>query len=762
MTTPVRQPQVGDLQVYNGVYWAPTAPADLPIAAGPQGEKGDPGDPMIPGGDLSGSSMNQTVIKIQNKSVSTTIPTDGYSLIWNTASSQWEPQVISKIQNRLVSIENPVDGYILTWNTNLSQWEPQENISQIISANITDPVAAEDRALIIGARYGRVILVPINAAGEWARWKSVATVCATEKYTFIMSGGNWLCDSDQVTPSGLHLIMEPGVNIVSTLAVGGVSEEHTPFYNADYAIPSQTTHIETAVVEESLTAIVHDATSISVGDRIYIYDPVTALDRLHTFEVRVKVGNTLTLDAPIPYAFPVNSKVTILPLANQCNKIIIEGNGATISGTGDKIIEFLCAWNCHISGLICDTSGFSLFALACDVGGRNNVFEDCKTDGGADKGLTVSDSGFGLEGNIGSQIVRCEANNHSFENFHITLCYGCIIDSCSSRGGVVGIGLTTNNNADTFGTNFCTVRNCTISGTSTSGVKVCNGSHDNVIDGCTIKGCAYGVSIENGTSAIAAKNITISNCHIDGRGVLGSIGVLATDGAVGVDVIGCHIRNCELHHISYILASKGTINTCKVFDATTAGTIRASSGMITAQGGSVISVQGGTYLESEKTAGGNCYIFEITDASVCHINGVTILRPGVSATVGFALSNTGTVYASNLYQSGGSNGVYCFASGTNFIRGENVSIINTTTPYYQTPGWGCFNFGTYTCTGAVGVVVPCNAIQAANLNDIIITFGTLGGTQGAQPVVTTIVAGTSFTTIGTALDTSVYRWRVVR
>lgn len=66
--------------------------------------------------------------------------------------------------------------------------------------------------------------------------------------------------------------------------------------------------------------------------------------------------------------------------------------------------------------------------------------------------------------------------------------------------------------------------------------------------------------------------------------------------------------------------------------------------------------------------------------------------------------------------------------------------------------------GTVTLNGATDVVVA-NATVTAN-SVIPFTFKTLGGTQGAQPKVTAITAGTGFSVAGTALDTSVYNYRV--
>lgn len=66
--------------------------------------------------------------------------------------------------------------------------------------------------------------------------------------------------------------------------------------------------------------------------------------------------------------------------------------------------------------------------------------------------------------------------------------------------------------------------------------------------------------------------------------------------------------------------------------------------------------------------------------------------------------------------------------------------------------------GTVTLNGATPVTVANTTITAGSI--IIFTLKTVGGTVGAAPAIQTITAGTGFTVQGTALDTSVYNYRV--
>ncbi|MGD0331151.1 MAG: hypothetical protein ABSB40_12050 [Nitrososphaeria archaeon] len=128
-TLSASSPRPGQLLGFNGSAWVPEA---APVT-------------FTAGGDLSGNNSSQTVIGIQGKSISSTSPTDGYVLTWSAATSKWAPAAVTtgtttlggdvtgissantviKLQGIVVKSGTPTDGYVLTYSTADSQWEPK-------------------------------------------------------------------------------------------------------------------------------------------------------------------------------------------------------------------------------------------------------------------------------------------------------------------------------------------------------------------------------------------------------------------------------------------------------------------------------------------------------------------------------------------------------------------------------------------------------------------------------------------------------------
>ena len=72
---------------------------------------------------------------------------------------------------------------------------------------------------------------------------------------------------------------------------------------------------------------------------------------------------------------------------------------------------------------------------------------------------------------------------------------------------------------------------------------------------------------------------------------------------------------------------------------------------------------------------------------------------------------------------------------------------------------GIASVGTFDANGTSSVTVDDVNMKTTSL--VIISLNTVGGTVGAIPHVETITAGTGFTIIGTASDTSTYNYAII-
>jgi uncharacterized protein YdbL (DUF1318 family) len=98
------------------------------------------------GGDVTGSSLAATTVtSVQSRAVASTAPANGQALIWNSSAGQWQPQypggasqslggdllgtvanaTVGSIQNRVVSTTPPTNGQVMTWNSATNRWEAQ-------------------------------------------------------------------------------------------------------------------------------------------------------------------------------------------------------------------------------------------------------------------------------------------------------------------------------------------------------------------------------------------------------------------------------------------------------------------------------------------------------------------------------------------------------------------------------------------------------------------------------------------------------------
>ena len=144
--------------------------------------KWEPGYPDI-AGDVTGNLAATTVVKLQNRNMSSSAPPDGYVLTWSSAHNQWEPELVGtgssllagdvtgfssnntvvKLQNRAVASTAPSDKDVLTWVAGSSDWEPKPGIIWG-----EDLVYSTNTAQYVSNITGHVGICTIGPSGTYA------------------------------------------------------------------------------------------------------------------------------------------------------------------------------------------------------------------------------------------------------------------------------------------------------------------------------------------------------------------------------------------------------------------------------------------------------------------------------------------------------------------------------------------------------------------------------------------------------------------
>jgi len=171
------------------------------------GAGGAGGGPVSLGGDVTGSTSNTTVSRIQNRPVAAAAPSDGQALVWNAAAGSWQPQAVA------------------TNNVSMS--------AQLGDLNV---VRTSGTTLTIGAGCSAATPCNVRFGGTVYSIKNGATATLTSgdgiAYIYISPGGvitvghnvSLTCSSGCAAVTGITAFPADVIPVFTWTALGGVWE----------------------------------------------------------------------------------------------------------------------------------------------------------------------------------------------------------------------------------------------------------------------------------------------------------------------------------------------------------------------------------------------------------------------------------------------------------------------------------------------------------------------------------------------------------
>ena len=426
---------------------------------------------------------------------------------------------------------------------------------------------------------------------------------------------------------------------------------------------------------------------------IYDIQNVTALGGGH-YDVAV--------DRAVALPFPTATTV-VYTMSGYPKDIRIDGQGTNASGTGDRLFEIAGSLRCIVSdlhynpslGTLGDTVG------SMDVGGRENVIQDCSADlTGAGAGVI----GFMLESQERSVIQRMNVRNCPSYAYAIFDSIGCgMVDCNATGGGALSQGATVGTDGATQGCFDCYVDDCTFIECGT-GLYI-TGVNNLDVKNLVAVGCGLGLS-----TASTSLNVKIRGCDLSNSTLnYAAIGADAdisdivatglTAGGLGINITGSGLVTFDRFNITHA----GT-NANYLFYCTSTGTVNLKNG------NSAV-VQAGSIAIFANTGIVNISNLNINAAAGCvalnvAAGGTLNIGPGVVISgAGTALSITaGGVVSMN--QTGGVAALNATVSLT-FAQHYNTAIeyaagaaANGTITTYAIPGmtWVINNLSGHTLT----------------------------------------------------------------
>lgn len=569
-----------------------------------------------------------------------------------------------------------------------------------------------------------------GVSDDWVRLNAAMASCAYKAEIHFRSG-NWRCNTTGEVPSGSVLRGQPGVFINATMVAG-------PFTNFVFKrFPTLsgagTISVQSTVGSPNVTTL--DAT-IVIGDWVWLGQGAATPFLVQQFQVIDRVGNVLTLDRDVEFVFPAGTPLRHID--EQVRDITIDGGWMTVTGTGDRIVEFIGPYNVEISKILAPEADFVVLG-SLDIGGLQAKMSDMRGSFGA-----VASTAWLLESGDRCGLYRMSADRATnavtvFDSVNFS-----VEDVDGSECSNAGLVITSNGMA--FGCNKFEIRRGGFNGSPNVGVALGFATNGTLVG---VRSDSNLVNFDVGSGG-APSNIKLLGCSSARAGLYG-VQVRAV--AVGTRLSG-HQSTSDLRGIAVF--GPVDIYESDIIEYTGTGIlvdgaiavrtpVHVSGGRIaSAVSGSVGSDINGPAVMTFENVKFECNTLAANSSAIFHratAVGVVILR-----------NNIGT-------QASACNGYVDFGGG-NTLRIEGRNDFDTFTGPYIINAAGFVNDFNVTLNGTTPVVVPWPDLKQRETPKL--TRVSVSGGTGQAPVLVTN-PGVGFTLTGQSIgDNDVYNVGISR
>ena len=606
-----------------------------------------------------------------------------------------------------------------------------------------------------------------TAKQEQTAWTTLSTTGQAPWYP----AGTYLHATDKAVPSNLSIRLSPNTLINQQLAAGA------------HAYPSAAWLINLGV--EGVGSGTLAATPTLYGNQLsldQVAQPVVGTIILvtsagaslggasfYTIESNVSGGSgawVVTVDRPIVFPFTAADGFVVYTSIPQ--NVVVDGNDAVGSGTGDQQWEFIGAKQCFVSKLHYNPSLGVVGSVACegsvgawDTGSLSCNAEDCHGDVTGAPATNFSGVYYMQSAErctfTRMRATGCPTNGQGA--LSMLDCFSCgIIDSWAYEGSasVAGFSFASLTTASGFGgSRQCYIRGggavstgygCTVQGAGTAA----GAAQDNSISDWTAVGCVVdGIDVGVVNPAYGTQIDRVRCISCGGAGI--NIGQYAGTDTVCTEVDVSHAGGGAGHNAvgAFHVSGAGIIADVTGLACTLLSTEAISA--VRVDPGATLRLRGGR-INNAVAAGNGVY----ASGSIARVKDAIITMTGhlpVCVYVAAGVAFLDNVVGSGTGGDGSCTGVYVAAGATARI-GPGCDFKACGAELTVAAGGFCNRKQTVVANGAVGVAVAWPDIKATDV--VLFTLQTAGGTIGKPSY--TITEGTGFTFVSQNLDTSTYEY----